>query len=123
LAAVCPEAAADLNQAAARAAAAAPLAVQLLRGRDGGDCGSDLGDEPFAAAAGQVPRPAAAAAWLAEALAKVGGAAAEVSSALARVDARALADLAVLLWALAASENLAIALLQPAADAPQGKGR
>ena len=60
LAAVRPEAAADLNQAAARAAAAAPLAVQLLRGRDGDDCGSDLGDEPFAAAAGQVPQARAA---------------------------------------------------------------
>jgi hypothetical protein len=128
-AAVCPEASTHLQEASARAHVTAPLAHQLiLRGsgtdntidddvdRRPEDCANDLAGP----AAAQVASPSEASAWLERALAQVSQVASDLTGVLNQKDARALADLVVLLWALSASEPLALALMQPAIDLPHG---
>jgi hypothetical protein len=67
-----------------------------------------------------VASPSEASAWLEGALAQVSQVASDLTGVLNQKDARALADLVVLLWALTASEPLALALVPPAVDLPHG---
>jgi len=131
LAGVCPDASVHLQQASERARATAPLAKQLFLGDSGADSStSDEGVDSWAAngtnelvetAAVQVASPSAAGAWLEEALHQISQVASDLAGVLNQGDARALADLAMLLWGFTASEPLALALVQPACNSPHGK--